>query len=422
MKQGQKFKFHYAWIIMICCFFIYGTSMGIGLNVSGIFNTAIAADLGWSISKFSACTIFMGGMAAVALTVTDKIFRKCDIRLVLITSISIYAGTIALKSVCSKVWQFCLLYAVNGAMTAFLHYVPVPLLISNWFKKKAGTALGISLFSSGILGAVMNPVLSQMIENHGWRYATVANGIIIAAFSVPFIAIFVRKTPEEMGLKPYGAEDKPASPMIIKTSPSEVDPTEDYHVGVTPSEKKKFFRYSLVIAFIAYLVSSLSQQFAHFASVNGISAGIGATLVTIWMIGNMTGKLCIGAAADRFGKRKTVLVSFSLAALGFMLLCMGIRFTPLLFAGAFLGGISAPNNAVVMPLVISEYSKGDEYLYYVSKVTISTMVSTAFGTYICGAIYDLTGSYAVEFLLYAALTVTALVFILKIIKKNRGKA
>lgn len=405
-------------MIMICCFLIYGTTMGAGLNVSGLFNTAIAADLGWSISKFSACTIFLGGAAALTLTVTDRIFRKYDIRLILVISIAVYALTIAMKSVCSKVWQFCLLYAVNGATTAFLHYVPVPLLINNWFKKKAGTALGISLFSSGILGAVMNPVLSRLIEAHGWRYATIANGLFIALFSIPLVAVFVRKTPEEMGLIPYGAEIAPAAPMIVKTSPSDVDPTEDYHAGVLPSDKKKYFGYSLIIAFIAYLVSSLSQQFAHFASVSGISASTGAALVTVWMAGNMTGKLCIGAAADRYGKRRTFIVSFSLAALGFILLGIGVRFSVLLFAGAFLGGISAPNNAVVLPLVISEYSKGDEYLYYVSKVTISTMVSTALGTYICGAIYDFTGSYAVEFVLYGILTAAALFFILKIIKRQ----
>lgn len=260
METRKKSKFHYAWLIMVSCFFLYGGTMGVGYNCGGVFNAAISKAMGWSISGFTFSTIFLGAASALTLVFVDRIFDRFPMKAVLGISIVVYGLSLMLKCICSEIWQFCILYAVNGAAAAFLFYVPVPMLINRWFRKKAGFALGLSLLSSGIVGAVLNPVLSAVIEAKGWQTAAVVNGIVSIVFALPPVLLFVKKCPEEMGLKPYGAEDL-AEDSAAGASTSEGAELRPIH----PREQRICFACSFVLAMIVLIISMIPQQLAHFA-------------------------------------------------------------------------------------------------------------------------------------------------------------
>lgn len=156
--------------------------------------------------------------------------------------------------------------------------------------------------------------------------------------------------------------------------------------------------------------------------MNGISAAVGASLVSVGMAGNMTSKAIMGGCVDRFGTKKTFTASFLLVALGFLVYAVlpGASLF-LLYPAAFLTGISAANNVVVMPFMVKAYTDSEDYLFFMSKVSMATMIATAFGTYICSAIYDLTGSYTWEFLLYIAADLIALGLVCRIISAENKR-
>ena len=403
---------------MICCFAIYGGTMGVGWNCIGIFNAAIAKDLGLSISAFTFSSIFNGLAAAVMLLFTDRIFKNCNIKTVLFISTVCYALHIGLRAVCSEIWQFCLINVLGGAACAFLFYVPVPMLINAWFREKNGIALSVATLSSGVIGAILNPVLGNLIASNGWRFASVVNGIVSAAIALPFILFLLVKTPEEAGLRPYGWKPEPERKPV--TSPSEVDITEHMNIDYTPSEKRVRLFLSIILAFMVYLVSTCVQQMAHYAQVNGLSVMAGSALASAGMIGNLSGKAGIGAVIEKLGKRKTFAISFSLAAAGDLILAF-LPGAPIgvLYAGIALAAISAANNAIAMPIVVAGFSAGEEYVTFISKVSVATMISTAFGSYISSALYDLTGSYVFEYVLYAALTMIGLAIVLYVLKEKK---
>ena len=83
----------------------------------------------------------------------------------------------------NAVWQWYVAGAVLGVAAAFAFLLPAPVMIGNWFKKKAGLAMGIAMACSGIGGAVMNPLGGALIQSLGWRptYAVLA---LIAAVLV----------------------------------------------------------------------------------------------------------------------------------------------------------------------------------------------------------------------------------------------
>ena len=412
----KKTGLHYAWIILVSCFFVYGGSMGLGLNCSGLFNAAISDDLNMSISKFTFSTVFNGLSAAAALMAVDEIFRKFNIKAVLSISALFYASYLFLRSFCNNLLEFCLVNVIGGVSSAFLFYVPVPMLINAWFREKNGMALSIATLSSGVMGAVMNSVLSGVIERSGWRTASMVNGAVSALLVIPAVLLFVVKTPREKGLKPYGYKEEPERKPI--TSPGDVDIREHVNIDFSLKEKRNRLFLSIILAFIAYLVSTCTQSMAHYARVNGLSLTVGASLATAGMIGNMIGKAATGALIDKKGALRAFDCSFAGAAAGFLILA----FFPgapvfVLYAGIGIAALSAANNVIAMPVVVGSFSSGEEYVTFMSRVSVSTMISTALGTYISGALYDLTGSYLFEYVLYALLTLLGLMIIHKVMKK-----
>ena len=95
---------------------------------------------------------------------------------------------------------FSLLFVFSGIASAFLLYVPVPMMLNAWFRKKRGLATGIAMMAMGIGGAVMNLILGGVIERSGWRTATYVQGAISIIIAAPFILLFAVKTPKDKGM------------------------------------------------------------------------------------------------------------------------------------------------------------------------------------------------------------------------------
>lgn len=204
---------------------------------------------------------------------------------------------------------FGILFVITGIFSAFLLYVPGPMLINAWFAKKRGMALGIAMMSMGIGGAIMNPILGAIIENAGWRTATFVQGAMSILIAVPCILLISKKTPEEMGLKPYGAEEleaerKKAVEDVLsgKVPAKNMRPAFDRH-RISKKEKSIRFVICFVIAILVNLLSAISQQLPSYAATCGFASMVGATLVSVNMIGNTTVKAVMGVCVDKFGER-----------------------------------------------------------------------------------------------------------------------
>ncbi len=65
-------------------------------------------------------------------------------------------------------------------------HVSVTAVISNWFKKKRGTAIGIVSTGIGAGGLVMAPVIGGfLIPSFGWSSAYLTMGVLIWVLIIP---------------------------------------------------------------------------------------------------------------------------------------------------------------------------------------------------------------------------------------------
>ncbi len=419
--KDRKNRIHYAWFILILVCVLNATTMGFMVNCNGVYYQPIIKEMGWELSQFTFTMIFIGLAAFFTLPVVDKIFAKYPVKLVLSVTLTGYAVCFALKGAMHSLVGFGILFVITGIFSAFLLYVPGPMLINAWFAKKKGTALGISMMSMGIGGAIMNPILGAIIERAGWRTATFVQGAMAILIAVPCILLIAKKTPEEMGLRPYGAEELEAERRKA---------IEDAMAGKVPesvsfdrhkiSKKEKSIRFILCffLAIFANLMSAIPQQLPSYATSCGFASMIGATLVSVNMIGNTTVKAVMGVCIDKFGERKVYIIDMLIILAGLSFAILGGQNLVLLYIAAALLGLTAANNVMLPPMAVRTFSDGSEYAHYMSRVSMGTMLATAIGTFLISWLHDITGNYVRVFIIYGIVQVIALILMLMIFSRR----
>ena len=82
-----------------------------------------------------------------------------------------------------------------------------PALIAKWFVRHRGRAMAVAMMGISAGGVVIAPWAGWLVDTIGWRAAWVALGITIFVLLTLPALIFVRRSPEDLGLKPDGVND-----------------------------------------------------------------------------------------------------------------------------------------------------------------------------------------------------------------------
>ena len=203
-------------------------------------------------------------------------------------------------------------------------------LTTNWFYKNRGKALGIAAISTSMGGFLVQPVISFLIGQYGWRSALQISGLAISLISLILIAKFFIERPEKIGQNPDGANEA-AEQTIVAVNPANILRNRDFWL----------------IALACGLLLGCDQ--ALLASLKPLGENLGysnlqATLIPTVVAGSaILGKLVIGWLVDRYDKRKV----FALVCLSNILFLVTVVYssnfltmiTVAAFVGIAIGGI-----------------------------------------------------------------------------------
>jgi MFS transporter, OFA family, oxalate/formate antiporter len=112
-----------------------------------------------------------------------------------------------MMSFTQSLWMFYasfVLIAFGGGGCTSVVFMRV---VSNWFQRKIGLALGIMSSGFGASGLIV-PLIVYLIDAFGWRAAVMLLGAVILIAGIP-LAFVIRDTPEAYGLHPDGRKNAP---------------------------------------------------------------------------------------------------------------------------------------------------------------------------------------------------------------------
>ncbi len=379
-------RIFYGWWIIGACFLIslyVGAIIYYGFTA---FMDPLVKEFGWSYTEVSFALSLRGvEMSLLAPVVGFLVDRYGPRRLALAGIITISLGFLIL-SLTRSLWLFYasfLLIAFGGGGCTTVVFMRV---VTNWFQRKIGLALGILTSGFGASGLLV-PAIVWLIDAFGWRAAVVAIGLGLLVVGVPLVFV-IRDTPEEYGLYPDGIKGE-ALPQR-QTSAGDGAPEE---VSFRDILKHKTFCYLAVTdgirgAVVGAVITHI-MPYLNLLHISRPTAGLIAGLIPILSI---LGRFGFGWLADFSDKRYILAISSGLMTLGMFSLCYVdtgwvMIFFLLLFPTGFGGGVT------LRGAILQEYFGRGAFGRLIGMLIGASSIGGVIGPTLAGFIFDSMGSY-----------------------------
>ena len=197
-------RVHYAWIVFGVTVITLLAAAGIR-SAPAVLIVPLEHEFGWNRAAISVavsinlvCFGLIGPFAAALM-------NRFGVRPVLVGALLLIATGAGLTTVMRTLWQLYLLWGlVVGAGAASMAGVLATTVANRWFVARRGLVVGLMTAAGASGQLVFLPVLAALTVSTGWRAASLA--VSLAALSaIPLVAILMRDSPRQMGLRPYGA-------------------------------------------------------------------------------------------------------------------------------------------------------------------------------------------------------------------------
>lgn len=195
-------KWFYGWAIVAICFVISFVVFGVRLSFS-VFFVALIEEFGWS--RADTASIFSISMIVFASTSTlaGLSLDRFGARWVVGVGAAFLGLGLVLSSQIQSIWQLAAAYGgVASLGITILGLGPLSSLISRWFYKRRGLAIGIAFAGTGVGSLMVTPGVEFLVRTLDWRQAY----LVLAGFALALIPLtrWLHSSPEEIGLAPDG--------------------------------------------------------------------------------------------------------------------------------------------------------------------------------------------------------------------------
>ena len=368
---------HYSWFRLLITFLI-GTSLNIGMWAIVIVLPDIQKEFNFNRGEVSVLFSFTMVGFALGNFILGKLVDKYGIIFTLLfASFTVVLGFfISVFSYSLILLSFCHVMIGFGTAAGF---GPLMSDISFWFSKRRGIAVSVAASGNYFSGIIWPTLISAVfINTFDWRFLYVLFGIIAVILTIP-LSFLLRKKIEKSIL------DKETTEANQKLSEKFISPS--------------LLLIILILASIACCVA-MSMPQIHIVALCvdlGFSPIVGTNMLSLMLAGGVISRIISGVAVDYFGGFKVLLVGSSLQCLALFLYLPFDGLTSLylvsLIFGLAQGGI-VPSYAVIL----REYLPTQNIASKIGIVLMATIFGMAFGGWVSGFIFDLTGSYSLAFL------------------------
>ena len=390
----------YGWVMVFVGFSLTAMSFG-GLGAVGVFLKPIAEEFDWSRGS-TAAGYTVAALAAALFGVLWGFLadRNPSRRFALMGAL---AGAIAMLmlSQTSAQWQYYLSYFIFGAFGHAALVSPIWANIGQWFTHNKGMALGIAL-AGGAFGQAVVPFIARLlISAYSWQTAYLVLGASYLVLGLA-IASLTRDPPAKRAHLAALRDAKEASAFWS---------LGEARYTVTWMSMAVVFCCTCMSVAIIHIVPMLSDR--------GFSPEIAAGALTTLMLAGALGRMGAGKFCDLFGPLPT----YTLMSLGQTLLVAWFPHIDTLFGVyllATLFGLSFSGVMACMVISINTMVPVRVGARSWSIVSFFGWTGMGIGSYMGGALFDLTGGYTWSFA-FAAVMGTINLAILASFHIARGK-
>jgi len=348
VSNDSSSRLYYGWWIVLATFLNLFFVVGLIFYGFPVFYPYFVESLGFTRAQVTQ-GFFLGFLFAglpfgvLAGTLIDRI----GARFVILVGVGLVGLPLLLMGWMTRFWQFELLCVVEVLGYVLAGPIPNQVLISRWFSRRRGQAMGYAYLGLGLGGVVAPLLVNYLAHTLGWRHALQLLGAVILVVLFPVAAWVTRSAPEELGIDfEPGAEPKMVQKNLSVQSSSSI--------GVAQAARSTGFW--LILAGSTLVIGTIGAVVQHlvlFLKDAGYSATAAARFSTILLASSLGGRVIVGYLADRF--RKTHIMAFFYFLIGAsVFLLANPQSSGGLWIFTIIFGFSMGADYMLIPLVTAE--------------------------------------------------------------------
>jgi sugar phosphate permease len=388
VEGEQSVRIFYGWWVVLAAAVGLALHSGpITVGTFGVFLKPLSQQFGWSRGGISLAFSLFAIAAAVSAPLVGRLVDYAGARRVIIPAIVLYGiGLLSLALLSSHIWLLYAIYFYVGVVGSGTTPVPYSKVITRWFDRRRGLALGLSVAASSLSLAVMPSFAQALVTKVGWRDAYLVIGCIVLGISIPVVFFLLKESPQVMGLETDGttttgqASDARYADEDEAVAFAQARRTNTFWLIAGP-----FFLMSLSFhGCILHLVPLLTDR--------GLSPRDAASAASLVGAGGLLARLGSGYLLDLFFAPSVAVWLFLSSTIGIVLLWSGAPgFLP--FAAAFLVGVGQGAELDIIPYMVSRYFGLHAFAQIYGYLFGVFLLGAVLGPLLMGMGFDAMGSY-----------------------------
>jgi MFS family permease len=406
----KKPKVFYGYWILFACFLFLAIGVGCSQVSFSFFIKPLQENMGWSRTEImSALTIYillMGITGPLAGRLVDRYGAR---KIIPLGAFLVTAGFIILSQM-KGLGMYYAGYVLIGIGSTGIGPVSLTSVVSRWFIKRRGMAIGIMSMGMGIGGIVFAPLVAVYLIPHlSWSQTYLVLGIILGGLIIPISLLLIRSCPAEQGLFPDGQ-------YIEKTgSTGRNSPAAE---GLTLKAALATPAFWLLAGSIVlnHTHMGVSQSVAPHLDDIGFPVQIAASAISTTAVTSTAGMFFFGWLCDKIPVKLVYIAGLCLMAAGILVLVNVNASSPvwMIWFYAVLFGFGAGSWMSTMAMLTSTTFGLASYGAIFGTLGLFQNIGGSGGSLFAGYIFDTLNSYYWAFTIIMVMIVAAVPLVLPV--------
>ncbi|MFO0688200.1 MAG: MFS transporter [Myxococcota bacterium] len=409
MANSYLFSRRALWIVLGCLVCQAGAGL---FYASRALAPDVIGELGWTRTMWSSAMAPMIFVTSVCQAVIGAACVRYGIRPVLVVAVLSLGVTFLVLAGMHTLPVFYLATMFLAVGNAGIGDVSVGAVITRWFDRSRGVALGFAFAGSNIGAVFFVHAVTEWTGLYGWRGASLGLGLVSMAVMLPF-ALFVVRDP-----RPGEGEEAESSPSVdalvagstaatASMSASGAASPDGTGAGRAPEaatdvDLRRSLRtpafWVLFFTIFCYAVAQLGMldHLVLYLVDLGYDREEAGNALELTVGAGILAKLSAGAIALRFATRHLLVANTALLALGVALLPLAAD-PRILGASGIAFGIATSARDVLIPLAAAEFFGARHFAAIYGMMMLAYFPGGGLGPIVLARAYDLMGSYEAGF-------------------------
>ncbi len=294
--------------------------------------------------------------------------------------------------------MFYLFYVFNALGYVCGGPLPSQVLISRWFDKNRGKAMGIAYLGIGTGGALVPQIAAGLEKTVGWHNALASLGVLIILFAFPMV-YFIK-----------GSSVK-----------SETNEKKDQSVPIKAILTDRNF-YLLALGSMCSIgaVGGVGQHLKLYLRDINYTQAEAANVMSFVLLSSLGGRLLMGWLADIFRRKYVMMLIYLIVASAIPLLLMP-DFAGRIYIFAIIFGIGLGGDYMIIPLMAGDLFGIRALGRTMGIILVADGVAESMFPMLVGALHDSAKSYSPGFIVLICVALAGAVIISFLPKTRRGE-